>query len=144
MQRPPNLSTSAGVFAVVHKKTKIAYIGFCSNLIHRATIWARYFRQKKDDPNYKIPIANIPDYPSDEWAFMQFLTDDVEKTREVFAKADFTIINQKTKSRKLITFRGKTARLGEHAKDAGISYATVYRRLGLGKTLEEALTVKDD
>lgn len=140
MQKPQKLLTDPGVFIVVHAETKKAYIGWCKNIYARFIIWERYFKLKITNPDYKIPIANLPYHPSNEWTFMPFYTDNVEKIKEVCEKAGYEFVNKISKRRKLFTYQGKTASLAEHAKDAGLKYAYAYYKISKGASLEEVLT----
>ena len=139
MQKPAKLPTEAGVYLVVHGQTKVVYIGYCNDLAHRYRIWEGYFRKRQKDPKYKIPIANLPDHPSNEWTFMPFVTNEIEKIKEHARKAGYKFINKQAKQRKLFTVGGKTATLTEHAKDAGLKYSVVYHKVSKGEALENIL-----
>lgn len=140
MQKPAKLSTDPGVFIVVHGETKTAYVGQCNNLAHRFAVWKNYFKKREKDPKYKIPIYGVPNYPSREWTFMPFITEDIDKVRQVAERAGYKIINPVARKIHTFTIGGKTASLGEHVKDAGMSYHYVYHKvIKNGVPLEEVL-----
>ncbi len=107
MQRPPNLLISPGIYVVAHAGQKVAYIGLSSNIAHRANMWKGFFKAKKLDPAYKIPIAKFPDYPGNQWTFMPFYTDDLERIRTTFEKAGFTFVNKLSKRRNYLPTKVK-------------------------------------
>jgi len=137
VQKPPNLPTSPGVYIVVHILTKVAYIGKCADLRHRAAIWTRHFKNKEKNPSYEIPISGLPVHPSSEWQFIGYPTSDLGAIRAKLLGLGVTFVNKGSRTRDLITFRGKSASLAEHAKDAGIPYTMAYSRKQAGKSLDE-------
>jgi len=145
MQKPPNLPTTEGVYAIVSLRTmsgeadgsRIAYVGHCANLRHRAAIWEYRFRQRTKSKKNKLPAKGLPDWPSDQWAFMDWPKGDIEETRRILEKHGFRIVNSATRIRGDITWAGKTQSLADHARDLSMPYTLVYYRWSRGKPLDE-------
>ena len=142
MRRPPDIPRSPGVYALIHVGQMVAYVGKCTDLAHRAAVLAWSLK------NNKLPIKNLPKAPSEEWSFLAYphnvvgeLDDVVAKVMTLMAKGNVRVVNpnKRARSRDLITYKGKTCSLAEHAEDAGVNYATAYRRYRAGKPMEEVL-----
>ena len=98
MKRAANLPTTAGVFAVVHAKSKHAYVGRCKNLRQRASMWAFHLKRAEDHPSLPSSVRNLPSYPAAEWAFLTFDTDEATVRKQLEARG-FTLINFKARTR---------------------------------------------
>lgn len=145
MQKPQNLQPTEGVYALVSLRTmsgaadgsRVAYVGRCADLRHRCTFWEYRFRERAKSKQNKLPAKGLPDWPSENWAFLAYPGGNTEQVRLMLQKAGFLIVNATTRVRGDITWKGKTASLAEHARDAGISYTMAYYRWSRNKPLEE-------
>lgn len=145
MQVPPNLPTTEGVYALVSLRTvsgaadgsRVAYVGHCADLRHRATVWSYRFRQRAKNKKHRLPAKGLPDWPSDMWAFMGWAGGDTEKIRCELEAMGFRIVNSSTRIRGDITWGGFTCSLADHARRLHIPYTKTYYRWSRGKSLDE-------
>jgi len=139
MIRDQNIPAKPGAFALVHAKSKVAYVGLGKNLQQRAQMWGYHLDKAGDDPDYRVPIKNFPRHPSDQWAFLVFLDQIDEIVRDGLLKKGFTIINPRSRVRQEFYFDGVTASLMQHAKRLGVSWPKAYYLSSKGFTVRQAL-----
>lgn len=140
MQKPSNLPKTEGVYILLHEspKRKLAYVGNCANIRHRAAIWDYNFKKLAQDPEHRMPVKDWPkDIPASEWQFGGMPGYDVTVIRNALTAQGYTMLNEKTRSRDVIEWQGKIATLAEHARDVGIPYTKAYYRWKAGKSLDE-------
>lgn len=147
MRKAQNIPKASGVYALVTLETltgkpdgsRAAYVGWCANLQQRANMWEYRFRKKAKDPKEKLPVRNMPDLPSEAWAFLTWVGLDKEKgigeVRSTMSTAGFSIINEKSRVREEVEWRGKVATIAEHARAAGVPYSKAYYRYKAGMPL---------
>lgn len=138
MKRAANLPTTAGVFAVVHAKSKHAYVGRCKNLRQRASMWAFHLKRAEDHPSLPSSVRNLPSYPAAEWAFLTFDTDEATVRKQLEARG-FTLINFKARTRTTYVVQGIEDTLVGHARRLGVNWDIAYKRINRGATPEQAL-----
>lgn len=148
MRKAQNIPKASGVYALVTLETltgkpdgsRAAYVGWCANLQQRANMWEYRFRKKAKNPKEKLPVRNMPDLPSEAWAFLTWPGLDkaagIETTRAALTNAGFTIINEKSRVREEVEWRGKVATIAEHARAAGVPYSKAYYRYKAGMPLD--------
>ena len=128
-----------GVFTLVHNPTKLAYVGVCNDLRHRVTIWERNFRELTKDPEFVWPLKKMPMKPGEEYTFYANVNVTPDEVRKWLRDAGYTIVNEFTRTRRLITFKGKQDTVRGHCRTHGKDYNSVYHQLRRGKKLEELL-----
>lgn len=149
MLRAGAVVVEPGVFALIHRKSKTAYVGSGKNLKQRATMWSYHLDAADKNPEYRLPARGLPRYPSDEWEFHGYPNQTVEWLREQMANAGWTVINQKTRVRLNREYEIEypdgtkaTGTLNQHAKHLGLSPAKVvlaYKRIERRYTARQAL-----
>jgi hypothetical protein len=138
-----------GVFALVNRKRRYAYISFTTNLQKRSHSLSHMLVRRDEDPNTYWPIRDLPKHPSDEHVFMVMKSKDITEANALaavaaverqFAQRGYKLIEGNRAASPTITLNGKKMTLAEavsgHSK---AKYLTVYRRLERGWTVEEAL-----
>lgn len=141
MKKPADLMPVPGVFVLLHNLSRKYYVGTCSDVRHRAAIWAHHFKKLHADPEtYEMPVRNFPRYHGYEWTYVAFTQGETtDQVRAALEAKGFKAINEKSRVRGDVTFRGKTASIAEHARDAGVAYNTAYKRWTKGHSLEDIL-----
>lgn len=138
MQKAANLPKTSGTYILLCPLKMLAYVGKCSNIRHRAAVWEYNFRKRAENPDHVMPVRDWPkDVPDDQWQFGGLPDLHVEIVRAALEKEGYNIMNQSTRVRDEIEYKGKKATLAEHAREADIPYTKVYYRFKAGKTLDE-------
>lgn len=138
MQKPANLPKTEGVYIVLHDGLKVAYVGNCKNIRHRAAIWEYNFRKQAKDPDHPMPVHGFPkDTNEADWQFGGMPGYSVDVVRQALQANGYKILNDKTRSRDLLEWNGKVATLAEHARDTKVPYTKAYYRWKAGKSLDE-------
>lgn len=133
-RHPAELPVTSGVYVLASIKGRVAYVGRCANLRHRAAVWASHFRKQAEDPRHAMPVMDLPYLPGDEWMFVAYPDRSIEEVRAALAGQGYNMINRRTRVPVSITYAGRTLTLGEHAANVGLPYATCYKRWQRGKT----------
>jgi len=141
MQKPSDLPKGPGVYMLLCPVLKIAYVGKCANVRHRAAIWKHHFKKLATDPNHPLPVRHWPrDKPEamngDNWEFGH-VKHSVEALRAAIVEGGYTLLNDETRVRADITYLGRTASLIVHCRELGVPYTRAYYRLKAGKPLPE-------
>jgi len=148
MQRPPTIPQSAGVFALLHAKSRQAYVNVAGNLRQRATIWAHHLNASDRDPTHSMRVRNWPRFPSDEWEFwmMEHLTPPlvIEAIKKSFVSQGWSLISGRSPKRVAHVVQGVSDTLLGHCRRLGIKgWAGVYKRVERGETAAQALGVDE-
>lgn len=145
MQKPENLPKTAGVYVLLHEGKRVAYVGKCANIRHRAYVWEYNFRLLAMNPDHKMPIRDFPkDTLEHDWQFGGVPGVEDKPLRQALAEQGYRILNDKTRIRDLIEYNGRSMTLSEHAKLAGVPYTKAYYRYRAGKPMEEVLRNEQD
>lgn len=141
MRRQANIPAKPGVYALIgiEQGQRVAYVGVCANLRHRAAVWDYNFRKREANPEHITPVRNLPHIASDNWSYLFWPKGSapIEGIRKLLRDRGFTLLNEETREYKLITFKGKEATFADHARAAGIAYSKAYARFKKGKALDE-------
>lgn len=140
MKRDAKLPSTPGVFAVVHTRSKHAYVGKCKNLRQRASMWAYHLRRAEEQPEMPARVRGLPKYPANEWAFLS-LAGDEATVRQTLTQRGFTLINSKARTRTTYVIHGIEDTLVGHARRLGVNWDVAYKRVERGATPEQALGV---
>lgn len=147
MNRLGNVPVKPGVYALVghiNGEAKIAYVGVCANLRHRAAVWDYNFSQRQTNPQHKMPVRNIPlEIPSDAWTYLSWEegTHTIDQIRASLQQLGIQLLNDKTRVHEMMNYNGKTATFAEHCRDHNINYSRAYARLKKGKSLEQVFAL---
>lgn len=138
MQKQDNLTREPGVYLLVNEARKVAYIGKCGNIRHRAAVWDYNFRKLAEDPEHRMPVRDWPKNTNEEdWQFCGWTQLDAEIMRNALIEQGYTLLNDKVRSREMLDYNGRTMSLAEHCKAEGVNYTRAYYRLRAGKPLEK-------
>lgn len=135
-----------GVFALVNKKRRFAYVSYTSNLQKRSHSLSHMLLSHDEDERAYWPIRELPKHPSDEYTFV-VMQKEAADPMEAVARAQrkwmgksYTIIGGQRASSPMVTLRGRTMTLADAvANHSKVKYLTAYRRLERGWTVEQAL-----
>lgn len=138
MKYNQNITLSAGAFAVVNQRSKLAYVGYCKSLRRRAIMWRYWFKKKRNDPTYTFPISGVDGITG--WVFIDYPDLSADVVRAQAKKDGYRVINSKSRKRALYSVDAHVhlplTKLATLHKE---NYQNVYRRLQKGFTLRQAL-----
>lgn len=169
-REPATVPPKPGVYALVNKRRRFAYVAYATSLMKRSHALA-YMLKKQDEyaaseaqrgnrakPNdAESPpywsIAALPKHPSDEFTFMTLATDivpadaakAVAAAQKKLAAKGLRIVDGNRSTDAMVTFQGTPMTLVAAIKQSHskVKYPTAYRRLERGWTLEQALGLAD-
>lgn len=145
MQRDPvKVPIAPGIFALVNKKRRYAYVAYTANLQKRSHGLSHMLQHQ-----HAWAIADLPKHPAGEWTFMvlrQDVTPEQSKrmianiTREFEAK-NYTMAKGARSPLPTIELDGEKMMLTEAIEKAKCKtgYITVWRRLKRGWTVRQAI-----
>jgi hypothetical protein len=150
MYREPDvIPLQAGVFALLNRKRRFAYVSYTGNLQKRSHSMSHMLLSHDADAKVYWPIRDLPKHPSDEFTFkvMSLHMDGVNDPLEMVARAQkkfmnkgYRIIGGQRAVSPMVTLKGKQMTLAEAVRDhSKVKYLTAYRRLERGWTVEQAL-----
>lgn len=144
MQRPADIPSTPGVFAVLHRVSAQAYVNKARNLKERAIIWAHHLKAHEADPTHGVRVRDWPAFPADQWEFWFTVIDPVEAVQAQFKGNGFKLINERVRKRTTYNVQGVEDTLLGHARRLGVPSGAVYKRVERGATPEQALGVSDN
>lgn len=156
-REPATVPAKPGVYAIVNKKRRFAYVAYTTTLMKRSHSIA-YMLKKHDeyrastDPKHPEPywsISELPKHDSDEYTFMTLAvdvrpgdaSDAVLQAQELLRGKRYAIVDGNRTNSETVTFQGKPMALTDALARSGskVKYATAYRRLQRGWTIEQVL-----
>lgn len=147
-REPPYVPAAAGVFALLNRKRRFAYVAYTSSLQKRSHSLAHMLASHDRDPKSYWPIRDLPKHPSDEFSFV-VLADAVKPdqslgavavAQKAFAAKSYRIVGGHRAAAPLITFGGRKISLAVAVREhSDVVYITAYRRLMRGWTPRQAL-----
>lgn len=147
MQRDPRvIPPTAGVYALLNKKRRYAYVAFAKNLQKRSHALAHMLIHQDS-----WSIADLPKHPAGEWTFMLvkevqpvFAPAAIAATTKSFEAKNYVVIGGARSPTPMIDLRGtKLTLVDAIAKTkCKTDYTTVWRRLKRGWTVEQALNLE--
>lgn len=153
-REPDDIPLTPGVFALLNRKRRFAYVSYTSNLQKRSHSMSHMLLSHDADPAVYWPIRDLPKHDSGEYTFRVIRADRkhaggeslvavATAQRRLLAKG-FRIISGHRATSPTIRLYGRNMTLVD-AVDAysDIKYITVYRRIERGWTLKQALGIED-
>lgn len=149
MRRDPvTIPRSPGVYALVNKKRRYAYIAFSANMQKRSHSMS-YMLQNPET----WAIAQLPIHPAEEWTFM-VVKENVEPeaaqrvikaTTKEFTERNYSVVGGGRSAVPTIDFEGTKVTLVDAIARSGCKdqYITVWRRLKRGWTVNQALGIDE-
>jgi hypothetical protein len=151
-REPDVIPLLPGVFALVNRKRRFAYISFTINLQKRSHSISHMLLSQDEDAKAYWPIKDLPKHPSDEFVFMVMKTKDITEDNAMaavasvqrqFANKNYRIIEGQRAASPMITLDGKKMTLAEAVREhSKVKYLTAYRRIERGWTAEQALGIE--
>lgn len=154
MREPVLVPPEPGVFALVNRKRRFAYVSWTKNLQKRSHSMShmllanddvRSRTPKKDLPYW--PIKDLPKHDSDEFTFIVhgagYVADphlQVARVQKDYLDKSYRLIDGHRAATFQIELGGRTMTLAEALRQhPGVDYLTAYRRLQRGWTSAQAL-----
>jgi hypothetical protein len=155
-----NIPAAPGVYALLNKKRRFAYVAFSGNLQKRSHSLSHMLLQndatsgplRQGRPRQAKsywPIRSLPRHDSNEYTFMVLTTPcaaeralaAIAVAQRAFESRNYTVIEGHRAGAPMITSRGHRMTLVDALKAAGakVKYLTAYRRLERGWSIEQAL-----
>lgn len=145
MQREPAvIPRRSGVYALVNRKRRYAYVAYSVNLQKRSHSMSYMLHNP-----HTWSIADLPVHPVEEWTFMVIKTDvEPEASKRVvnaavreFEGRNYTTISGARSPLPTFEYEGEMTTLVDAIKKSGCTdqYITVWRRLKRGWTVRQAL-----
>lgn len=148
-REPVQVPAQSGVYALVNRKRRFAYVAYTGNLQKRSHSMSHMLLQQDQSKKSYWPIRNMPKHPSDEFTFLTIIfpvtpanaDEMIAKACEGFRERNYTIIEGNRMSVPMVTFKGKQMSVVEaiEASRSKVKYLTVWRRIERGWTPEQAL-----
>lgn len=148
-REPETVPLLPGVFALVNRKRRFAYVGYTINLQKRSHSISHMLLAQDEDPKAYWPIKDLPKHVSDEFVFMVMKSRDVTADNAMahvatvqrsFAQRSYRIIEGQRSASPMVQINGVKLSLAEAVrKHSKVKYLTAYRRIERGWTVEEAL-----
>jgi len=151
-REPDAIPLTAGVFALVNKKRRFAYVSYTGNLQKRSHSMSHMLLAHDSDGKVYWPIRELPKHPSDEFTFRVMWTangrgvsaneplEQVAKAQRKYMSKGYRIIGGQRAQSPMVTVKGKRMTLTDAVRQyPKVKYLTAYRRLERGWTVEAAL-----
>jgi hypothetical protein len=147
-REPANIPAKPGIYALVNRKRRFAYVAYSVNLQKRSHSMSHMLLQQDEDADAYWPIKDLPKHDSDEFTFVVLHVDvDPERARAAIAVATrafvaktYRVIDGQRSASPMVTVDGKQMSLAEAVRDhSKVKYLTAYRRLERGWTTKQAL-----
>lgn len=147
MYREPDvIPLTAGVFALINRKRRFAYVSYTGNLQKRSHSMSHMLLAHDADPKVYWPIRDLPKHPSDEYTFVvvaetkRGALEEIAKAQRKYMNKGYRIIGGQRAASPMVTLKGKRMTLAEAVREhSKVKYLTAYRRLERGWSVEQAL-----
>lgn len=152
MYRDPDVvPLTPGVFALVNRKRRFAYVSYTQNLQKRSHSMSHMLLQHDEDAEAYWPIRALPKHPSDEFTFVVEREDKgtasdtgamaaVAIVQKRYVAKGYKIIGGQRTSSPIVVYKGRKMTLADAVRDhSDVKYLTAYRRLERGWDIEQAL-----
>jgi hypothetical protein len=154
MYREPSvIPLQAGVFALINRRRRFAYVSYTQNLQKRSHSMSHMLLSQDEDDTSYWPIRELPKHPSDEYVFKVMKTGEVDvhqsfaavaASQRFFLAKGYRIVSGNRASSPIVTFKGRKMTLADAVKDhSDVKYVTAYRRLERGWSIEQALGIEE-
>jgi len=141
MRRPDIIPDQPGVFAILNRREKYAYVQEARSLKERAAIWASVFR-RHELTGEPLRVRAWPENAKGEWEFtFDFAPGySVEDVQAALLAEGWKVIPSRRRSTRLHVIDGIRATLLEHCERRGVpNWAAVYKRVQRGERPHLAL-----
>jgi len=156
MYREPDvIPLTPGVFALINRKRRFAYVSYTGNLQKRSHSMSHMLLSHDANPKVYWPIRDLPKHPSDEFTFRviypspsgrgekitgQNAMEMVARAQRRFMAKGYRLIDGQRAATPMVTLKGKRMTLADAVRDfSKVKYLTAYRRIERGWTIEQAL-----
>lgn len=149
LREPMLVPPQPGVYALVNKKRRFAYVAYTSNLQKRSHSMSHMLLQHDQSKKSYWSIRDLPKHDSDEYTFMVVIfpvkpvdaDEHIKLACEGFINKNYTIVEGSRMTVPMVTFKGKQVSIADAITLSGskVKYLTVWRRLERGWTVEQAL-----
>jgi hypothetical protein len=151
IREPFQIPATRGVYALINRRRRYAYVAFTQNLQKRSHSMSHMLLAHDLDPMSYWPVKDLPKHASDEYVFT--VVDEgcpVEKSMSVialaergFAAKNYTIVGGHRAASPIIAFQGRRMSLVEAIRASGskVKYLTAYRRIERGWSVRQALGI---
>jgi len=149
MQREPVLvPRKPGVFALLNKRRRLAYVAFSSDLQKRSHSLAHMLQ----NPKTHWSLKDLPKHPAGEFTF-SVVADDlteaqaekiIRATEKAAANKNYRIVTGSRGAVPMVTYKGEEMPLTDAMEKAKCKskYITVWRRIDRGWSVEQALDIE--
>ena len=149
-REPDEIPLQPGVFALLNRKRRFAYVSYTNNLQKRSHSMSHMLLVHDADPKCYWPIRDLPKHPSDEYTFKVMRLDAkhtgdaslaaVATAQKALIAKGYRVITGHRATSPTVSFEGRRMTLAEAVRDySDVKYLTVYRRVERGWTIRQAL-----
>jgi hypothetical protein len=149
---PVNIPPERGVYALVNKKRRFAYVAFTQNLQKRSHSMSHMLMGYDADRAVYWPIKDLPKHSFDEFTFIVLARGcaperalaAIAVAQRGFANKNYSLVAGHRAGMPVVSLGGRKLSLAEAVRerrraDRSIKYGTVYRRLQRGWSAKQAL-----
>lgn len=148
-REPDVIPLKPGIFALVNKKRRFAYVSYTINLQKRSHSISHMLIQHDASPKAYWPIKDLPKHVSDEFTFMVVVDKGVTPANALaiiataqkqFEVKGYRVIEGHRAGSPTVVVKGKKMTLAVAVRDhSKVKYVTAYRRLERGWSAAQAL-----
>lgn len=152
IREPATILAVPGVYALVNRKRRFAYVAYSANLQKRSHSMSHMLMAQDESRKSYWPIRDLPKHDSDEFTFMVISTEikptaaraGIALAQKAFIAKSYRIIEGFRAASPMVTVDGKPMSLAEAVRDhSKVKYLTAYRRIERGWTTKQALGIDD-
>lgn len=151
-REPDDIPLKPGVFALVNRRRKFAYVSYTGNLQKRSHSMSHMLLSHDGNPKIYWPIRDLPKHPSDEFTFRVERLDQkhdgdnslaaVANVQKRYIAKGYRIITGHRATSPMVTLEGRKMTLADAVRDySTVKYLTAYRRIERGWTVKQALGI---
>lgn len=148
LREPASIPAERGVYALVNRKRRFAYVAYTRNLQKRSHSMSHMLMNYDKSRKAYWPIKELPKHPSDEFVFIVLARGCAPEralaaiaiAQRGFEAKTYSIIGGHRAGTPVVRLDGKRVSLAEAVRsNAKLKYPTVYRRLQRGWSVRQAL-----
>lgn len=148
LREPASIPAERGVYALVNRKRRFAYVAYTRNLQKRSHSMSHMLMNYDKSRKAYWPIKELPKHPSDEFVFIVLARGcaperalaAIAVAQRGFEAKTYSIIGGHRAGTPVVRLDGKRVSLAEAVRtNAKLKYPTVYRRLQRGWSVRQAL-----
>lgn len=147
-REPATIPASPGVYALVNRKRRYAYVAYSVDMQKRSHAMAHMLHNPDT-----WAIAQLPIHPAEEWTFMVIKADVepeaaqrvIKATNKEFTERNYSVVGGGRNPVPTIDYEGTKVTLVDAISRANCKtpYITVWRRIKRGWTVRQALDIDD-